>query len=68
MEDFIEKMYVIIDLKGNVIPLSINYGRKYCIENFLCDSGVSWKEAKKIGWQCKKVNVSIQQLKTKTNN
>lgn len=60
MKDFNSVMYVIIDLKGKVIPLSVNYSRKYCIENFLGDSKVTWKEAKKIGWQVKKVDVLIR--------
>lgn len=60
MKEFNKVMYVIIDLNGNVIPTSINYSKKYCIKNFLADSGITWIKAKKIGWQCKKVDVNIR--------
>lgn len=64
MNDLFQTMYAIIDKRGFCDPKSLSYFRKDCIENFLTESTIDWKQAKKIGWKCQKVDVHI----TSTSN
>jgi len=52
-------MYIIVDKLGTGDISTINYKKGNCISNFLIGSTISWIQAKKIGWKCEKVDVTI---------
>lgn|GEM_PF-899679 len=59
MRDIKTTMYIIVDKRGTGYLPTLNYKRGDCISGFLRDSKASWSEAKKSGWKCKKVDVTI---------
>ena len=52
-------MYIIVDTRNNGDATTLNYYKKDCINKFLKGSTLDWKQAKKIGWKCEKVDVDI---------
>jgi len=59
MKEFKQTLYAIVDKKGNVYYHTLSNQKKDCIKYFLKDISFTWKEAKKYGWKCMKVDVHI---------
>ena len=53
-------MYVIVGKRNYPDYRTISSHRKDCIKYFLEGTTMTWKEAKKYGWKCVKVDVIIQ--------
>jgi len=60
MSDFLQFMFVIVDPKGKVQPITIDETRKLCISRFLSGSNVDWETASKSGWKCKRCTIDIR--------
>lgn len=54
-----DKMYVIVAPSGEPQPITLKTSRKQCVDDFLKDSNVTWKQAMVIGWRCRKALVTI---------
>lgn len=53
-------MYVIVDYNGSPRLSTLNLKRYLCMSSFLEDQGLDkWKDYKKIGYTCEKVDVHI---------
>ena len=63
MKAFNETLYVTVDKYGNPDYTSLSIQRKECVRNFLSGTSMDWKEAKKYGWSCVKVEVKITDIK-----
>lgn len=61
MKTTFKNYWIIESPSGYLIPQSIMYGKKYCIDAWL-DKTMTWQEAKKLGWRCLKVNVNFEIL------
>lgn len=46
-----------------LIHLHFKTKKQVCISVFLSDSNMTWKEVKKYGWRCEKVEVNIRSTK-----
>lgn len=55
--------YVIVDFAGNIDYTTMSCMRKWCIENFIKWSSMTWKDCKKSGWSCVKVDVTFSPSK-----
>ena len=53
-------MFAIIHPNGHIMPMSLHYYKNDCISSFIYNTTMEWEEVKKLGWNCKKVNVNIQ--------
>lgn len=62
MKTNINNKYIIQDPDGKLVLMTLRHERKTCIANFMIGSGMTWKEAHKIGWKCLKVNVNFEIL------
>ena len=60
MKELFRIMYIIVDRKGNGIPLSLSYQKSTCIKSFIQGSNMTWGQTKKHGWKCIKVDVNIK--------
>lgn len=59
MKDFNQTLYAMVGKKQNVDYTTLSCQKKQCIKNFLEGTSMTWKEAKKYGWKCIKVDVQI---------
>lgn len=59
MQIFNDRMYVIVAPSGEPQTITLRNTRKKCVEDFLADSNITWKQAIVIGWRCKKASVTI---------
>jgi hypothetical protein len=62
MKNNFKNYYVIQNSRGEIIPASVKAQRKLCINEFLSEGTMTWKELKKYGWNCIKVNLYFQIL------
>ncbi len=58
MKNINTTMYIIVDKRGTGDINSLRNTRRECILNFV--GSKTWKEVKKWGWKCIKVDVTIQ--------
>lgn len=61
METF-KNYYVMQNSQGEILPQTIHFQRKLCIDDFMEGSQMTWEEVKKHGWKCLKVNVTFEIL------
>lgn len=62
MKQQFKNYYVIQSSEGEILPQSVSYQRKSCIERFMQGSEMTWSEVKKNGWKCIKVNLIFEIL------
>ena len=62
MINFKATMYVIANNSGLIVPSTLDLYKSYCISRFSRLVSSSWKEARKAGYKCEKVNVSISSV------
>lgn len=55
----LKQMWVCIDKKNHPAFDSLSNYKEISINKLLTDSNMTWKEIKKYGWKCVKVNVSF---------
>lgn len=60
MKPLFKLMYIIVNSNSKGIPQTLSHYKKECISNFMEGSTMTWKECKKYGWKCEKVDVNIQ--------
>lgn len=53
-------MYMIISPRDVALMDTLRNYKKVCIYDFISNSSMTWKEAKKYGWKCKKVITKIE--------
>jgi len=53
-------MYLIVSPRDVSFMDTIRYYRRDCINDFIQNSSMTWKESKKYGWKCVKVNAKIE--------
>lgn len=51
------KVFCVFDNKGNCIPYTSSYYRKFAINAFIDGTEWSWKEWQKAGWRVAKVDI-----------
>lgn len=49
--------YAMINRDGIIQIGSLKFTKRDCIKKFLCGTALTWKELRKIGWRCIKVNI-----------
>jgi len=55
----IQKGYCILEPNGKALKIcSIRNQKKDCIKDFITGTQFSWKELRKIGWNCIKINIT----------
>jgi hypothetical protein len=55
----IQQAWCILEPNGKWLAIyTIRWRRKDSISSFLNGSGMTWKECRKVGWQCIKINIS----------
>ncbi|MGE5317671.1 MAG: hypothetical protein ACM3ME_06720 [Chloroflexota bacterium] len=59
MKDINTTMYIICDKRGNGNINTLKQTKRECIADFASRETL-WRECKKYGWKCKKVDVSIR--------
>lgn len=59
MKNTFKNMFVVVSKKGNLDTTTLSYMRKLSINSFLNDGNMTWKDARKYGWRCIKVDVTI---------
>ncbi|MEA1848976.1 hypothetical protein U9K52_08650 [Chryseobacterium sp. MHB01] len=62
MKNRFKNYYVIQKDSGEILPNTVQPQRKMCIDEFLRGGDMTWKEVKKYGWNCIKVNIIFQRL------
>lgn len=61
MKTTFKNLWIIQHPCGEIMPLSLKFGKKNCIDNWM-QKTMTWEEAKKLGWKCLKVNVNFEIL------
>jgi len=56
-------MYAVVSKYGHIDTSTLQDKKQVCISVFLSDSNMTWKEVKKYGWRCEKVEVNIRSTK-----
>jgi hypothetical protein len=68
MKKFNQTLFVMVGKKENVDYTTLSSQKKQCIKYFLENTFITWKEAKKYGWKCIKVDVQILENNKKAKN
>lgn len=60
MKEIQKVMYIVIDKRGKADVSTLRYKKEDSILSFLSQTLFGWKQAKKLGWECKRVDVLIR--------
>lgn len=60
-------MYIIVNKKQKPAMYTLKYGKSQCIEKFIANSLLNWRDCYEIGWRCIKVDVTIQSVSNEPN-
>ena len=60
MKNLSRIMYIIVDRRGNGLIKTLSCQKKKCTDDFVKDSDMTWKELKRYGCKCVKVDVEIR--------
>lgn len=61
-------MYVIVNKKQKPELNTLAFGKSECIKTFMTNICGSWNGARKFGWKCIKVDVTIQTSENKLSD
>lgn len=55
----IDGLWAIIDRDGNIFINTIKWTRRESVASFIGAATMTWKETKKYGWTCQKINITF---------